>query len=81
MKIEFKRDRGPHVGRVAQADNELALGGIMDRDYQELLEETIIGHGVSYEQLYNSVSNWFSADDMCKFLKDYMDWHDIDFPE
>lgn len=50
----------------------------MDRDYQELLEETIIAHGVGYEELYNSVSNWFSADDMCKFLEDFMDNRDID---
>lgn len=53
----------------------------MDRDYQELLEEAIIEHGVSYEELYYSVSEWFSPDDMCEFLEDFMDKCDIDFQD
>lgn len=51
-----------------------------DRNYQASLEDTIL-MDVTYRDLWEEVSEWFSCNDMVEFLERFADTHDIDIEE
>lgn len=51
-----------------------------DREYQWKIEDKVL-ELCSYRELWDAVSQWFSADDMIDFLENFASDRDIDLDE
>jgi hypothetical protein len=43
------------------------------------MEEELLEHGYTYRELWDSVSIWFSEDEMIEFLEEFADNRDVRF--